>query len=214
MPLFASRAKTIVRAKGPKPVETSGDAMGRLQAYTNSLLAGDLRQSIQLPPGEDLNEWLAINTCEFLESAKTLYSLVESDCDASSEKCKVMNAGESWRYLWADGKTYKKPTEVSAPKYIELLFAWAQAQISDQALFPTEPGVPFPKTFLSVVKQMFKRFFRVYAHIYLCHFDVILKLGCEAHLNTCTRHFVLFVREFGLVDADDLEPLKPVIDMW
>jgi len=214
MPLFVSRAKTIVRAKGAKPSEAGNDAIARLQAYTNSLLAGDLRMSIQLPADEDLNEWLAINTCEFLETAKTLYSLVEKDCDESSEKCAVMNAGEGWKYLWADGQTYKKPTEVSAPKYIELLFAWVQAQVSDQALFPTEPGVPFPKNFMAIVKQIFKRLFRVYAHISLCHFDTILKLGCEAHLNTCTKHFVLFVREFGLVDADDLEPLKPVIDMW
>jgi MOB kinase activator 1 len=32
----------------------------------------------------------------------------------------------------------------------------------------------------------------VYAHIYHSHFQVIMKLQEEAHLNTCFKHFTLF----------------------
>ena len=31
-------------------------------------------------------------------------------------------------------------------------------------------GIPFPKNFISVIKVIFKRLFRVYAHIYHSHF--------------------------------------------
>ena len=31
-------------------------------------------------------------------------------------------------------------------------------------------GIPFPKNFMSVIKVIFKRLFRVYAHIYHSHF--------------------------------------------
>lgn len=45
-------------------------------------------------------------------------------------------------------------------------------------------GVPFPKNFRETVRNIFKRLFRVYAHIYHSHFPKIVALGEEAHLNT------------------------------
>ncbi len=45
-------------------------------------------------------------------------------------------------------------------------------------------GVPFPKNFVVLVSNIFKRLFRVYAHIYHSHFPKIVSLGEEAHLNT------------------------------
>lgn len=71
--------------------------------------------------------------------------------------------------------------------------------------------IPFPKSFLSVVKVIFKRLFRVYAHIYYTHFDKIMSLSAEAHLNTCFKHFSMFVKEFELVDAKELAPLAHLI---
>jgi MOB kinase activator 1 len=53
-------------------------------------------------------------------------------------------------------------------------------------------GAPFPPNFRDVVKTIFKRLFRVYAHIYHSHFQMIVKLKEEAHLNTCFKHFTLF----------------------
>ena len=73
-------------------------------------------------------------------------------------------------------------------------------------------GTPFPKNFQSIVKTIFKRLFRVYAHIYHSHFQKITSLGAEAHLNTCFKHFIYFVDEFKLIEAKELEPLKDLID--
>lgn len=53
-------------------------------------------------------------------------------------------------------------------------------------------GAPFPANFRDVVKTIFKRLFRVYAHIYHTHFQKIVSLKEEAHLNTCFKHFILF----------------------
>lgn len=54
-------------------------------------------------------------------------------------------------------------------------------------------GAPFPVNFRDVVKTIFKRLFRVYAHIYHSHFQKIVSLKEEAHLNTCFKHFILFI---------------------
>lgn len=48
--------------------------------------------------------------------------------------------------------------------------------------------------------MLFKRLYRVYAHIYCHHYSVVRGLGLEAHLNTGFKHYVLFVEEFGLAD--------------
>ncbi len=74
-----------------------------------------------------------------------------------------------YEYGWADGKDVKKPMKVSAPEYIDLLFNWIQMTLEDESTFPTLEGQPFPKHFKSVVKTIFKKLFRVYAHVYYSH---------------------------------------------
>ena len=44
--------------------------------------------------------------------------------------------------------------------------------------------MPFPKNFQTTVKLIFKRLFRVYAHMYYSHFQKVVSLNEEAHLNT------------------------------
>lgn len=60
-------------------------------------------------------------------------------------------------------------------------------------------GAPFPMNFRDVVKTIFKRLFRVYAHIYHSHFQKIVSLKEEAHLNTCFKHFILFTHVLHLL---------------
>lgn len=70
----------------------------------------------------------------------------------------------------------------------------------------TAAGAPFPPNFRDVVKTIFKRLFRVYAHIYHSHFQKIVSLKEEAHLNTCFKHFVLFT----WVSASSSLPSTPI----
>jgi len=119
----------------------------------------------------------------------------------------MMSAGPRFEYLWEDGQKYKKPTKLSAPDYVDALLNWAQSILEDESVFPNRIGIPFPRSFRDTVKTIFRRLFRVYAHIYSNHFDQICALGIEAHLNTSYRHFFLFVNEFDLVDKKELAPL-------
>lgn len=163
-----------------------------------------------LPAGEDLNEWLAVNTVDFFNEISLLYGTITEFCTPAT--CPVMSAGVQYNYLWADGVKVKKPIKVSAPEYVDLLMSWVESQLNDESIFPLQLGTKFPKNFASIVKVIFKRLFRVYAHIYHSHFQKIVGLGAEAHLNTCFKHFIYFVREFQLIDEKEQEPLKELID--
>ena len=46
---------------------------------------------MKLPPGEDLCEWLAVNTVDFYNAASVLYGSLEEFCTSTS--CPVMTAG-------------------------------------------------------------------------------------------------------------------------
>lgn len=95
---------------------------------------------------------------------------------------------------------------------------------------------------MSVAKTILKRLFRVYAHIYHQHFDSVMQLQEEAHLNTSFKHFIFFVQvqkkafssvdlcflicfvnvfvvavlclpqEFNLIDRKELVPLQELIE--
>ncbi|KAI0368091.1 Mob1/phocein [Pilatotrama ljubarskyi] len=126
---------------------------------------------------------------------------------AEATLCPIMSAGPRYEYLWEDGVRYKKATKLPAPEYVDALMNWAQGLLDNEEIFPSEMGKPFPKNFRDTIGRLFRRLFRVYAHLYSNHFDHICALGIEAHLNTSYRHFFLFVNEFDLVDKRELAPL-------
>lgn len=140
-----------------------------------------------------------------------LYGTITEFC--SEESCPVMTAGPKYEYHWADGTTVKKPIKCSAPKYIDYLMTWVQDQLDDETIFPSKIGVPFPKNFVGIAKTIFKRLFRVYAHVYHQHFKQVVQLGEKAHLNTSFKHFIFFVQEFTLIEKRELAPLSELIDM-
>jgi MOB kinase activator 1 len=206
-----------------------------------TLGSGNLRDAVRLPPGEDLNEWLAVNSkphtaysllenvklffllctnelinaflfkaVDFFNQVNILYGTLMEFCTPTT--CPTMSAGPKFEYRWADGIQIKKPIEVSAPKYVEYLMDWIEVQLDDESIFPQKLGTPFPQNFREVVKTIFKRLFRVYAHIYHTHFQKIVSLKEEAHLNTCFKHFTLFTWEFKLIDKAELAPLIDLIE--
>ena len=77
----------------------------------------------------------------------------------------------------------------------QLLLQWVQAQLDDATIFPTEQDVPFPQDFREIVGNLFRRLFRVYAHVYHSHMERVVELSFEAHLNSCFKHFLYFVLE-------------------
>ena len=195
----------------PKKSFSKGTKRHELHKHAKATLgSGNLKQAVQLPDSEDLNEWLAVNTVDFYNQVNLLYGSIGEYCTDSS--CPIMSAGPKFEYFWADGEKIKKPIKVTAPEYMEYLMTWVQDTLDNETIFPSRVDVPFPRQFQTVVKNIFKRLFRVYAHIYYNHFQKIVSLGEEAHLNTCFKHFYLFINEFNLVDKRETAPLQELID--
>jgi MOB kinase activator 1 len=218
-----------------------------------------MAQAVKLPPNENINEWLAINSMfmprfiplfiniqvfgsklheptsffvpsfphphffpppspppspphpavDFFNELNLIYGTVQQTC--TEENCPTMNAGPGYEYLWQDPVRFPTPTEMSAPKYVDHLMEWAESQINDDSLFPLTPGTEFPRDFKKRISTIFRRFFRVYGHIYHRHLDDIITLSADQHLHTCFKHFALFCLEFNLVPPVELEPLQDVI---
>jgi len=204
--LYGKKSQTF----RPKKNIQEGTKQYQLKQYAEATLgSGNLRLAVKLPEGEDLNEWLAVNTVDFFNQINMLYGTITEFC--TPQACPVMSAGPKYEYHWADGTTIKKAIKVSAPEYVDYLMTWVQNQLDDESIFPSKIGVPFPKNFQPLVKNIFKRLFRVYAHIYHSHFPKIVSLGEEAHLNTSFKHFIYFIQEFSLVEKKELAPLQELI---
>ncbi|CAO1619263.1 unnamed protein product [Parajaminaea phylloscopi] len=192
----------------PKRNIPEGTKQYQLKRYAEATLgSGNLRAAVLLPHGEDLDEWLAVNTVDFFNHLNMLYGTITEFCTPAS--CPTMSAGPRYEYHWQDASNpqYRKPTKLCAPDYVDCLMGWTQAMLDDQSLFPSKVGVPFPPNFQATVKSILRRLFRVYAHMYNHHFAHICALSVEAHLNTSYRHFLLFITEFDIVDPKELAPL-------
>uniref|UniRef100_A0A7S0R1G3 MOB kinase activator-like 1A n=1 Tax=Pyramimonas obovata TaxID=1411642 RepID=A0A7S0R1G3_9CHLO len=209
MSLFGlGRNSRTFRPKKTAPIGSKGAS---LRKHIDATLgSGNLREAVVLPPGEDLSEWLAVNTVDFYNAVNLLYNTLTEFC--TPETCPCMSAGPKYEYRWADGVKVKKPIECSAPEYVEYLMEWIECQLDDEEIFPQRLGSPFPRNFIENVRTICKRLFRVYAHMYHSHFQKICTLGEEAHLNTCFKHFLYFCQHFNLIDKKELAPLQELID--
>lgn len=135
-----------------------------------------------------------------------LFGTITDNC--TDETCPSMTAGPKMEYTWT---TDDSVVPCTAPVYIDYLFSSVQDEIDDENIFPSQIGKPFPLNFTKTVQTIVRRLFRVYAHVYHEHFDLIQNLKSTEHLNTSFKHFMLFIQEFKLMDLQDLEPLQPLI---
>jgi MOB kinase activator 1 len=182
----------------------------KLQQISQATLGtGDLRAAVKLPAGENLNDWLAVSVVDFFNQLSCLFAPVAEFC--TPKTCPEMTAGPGFKYAWQDSEKYKKPTMLPANEYITNVMLWTEKYVNDEKIFPSDPSVPFPGDFQEIAKNIFKRLFRIYAHIYHHHRENIRSIGAEAHLNTSFRHFVFFAQEFKLIPDDQLAPLKEII---
>lgn len=136
-----------------------------------------------------------------------LYGTISESC--THIKCPKMTAGPQNEYYWSDGKS--SPIGFPAPIYIDYLMTWVQDELDDENIFPSQIGKQFPENFSHIAQTIMKRLFRVYAHIYHQHFELIEQLKAIEHLNTSFKHFILFVQEFNLIDTKQLFPLEDLI---
>ncbi|XP_046375593.1 MOB kinase activator 3B-like [Haliotis rufescens] len=176
-----------------------------------SLNAGiDLKEVVRLPQGEDMNDWIAVHVVDFFNRINLLYGTICEHC--TEQTCPTMSGGPKYEYFWSDGLNYKKATALPASRYIALLMEWIETQINDENIFPVSAETQFPRNYIQVVKKILSRLFRVFVHVYIHHFDKLVAIGAEAHVNTCYKHFYYFVNEYTLVDKKELEPLREMTE--
>ena len=103
--------KRVIKVSKPRTTAS------RLQKIAqDTLRIGDLGVAVSLPPGEVLDEWLAVKTIEFYKEVSLLYGCLTEFC--TGESCPTMSAGQRFEYLWADSTSSKRPLKVPAAKYI------------------------------------------------------------------------------------------------
>ncbi|CCW61074.1 unnamed protein product [Phytomonas sp. EM1] len=194
----------------PKKKHKEGTQRYNLHKYAKTLVrSGDLAKSVQLPPGADIHHWLSAQTIDFYNITNVLYGSLTEFCTQTT--CPIMSSGPRFEYMWRDPPEYPKATKVSAPKYVRLLMEWIERQINDERIFPTEDQNPYSEDFFDRVRNIIRRLFRVYAHVYYSHFIQIRDLKEESHLNTAFKHFMYFVWEFDLIPRDELTPLYDLL---
>ncbi|QDS73737.1 Maintenance of ploidy protein mob1 [Venturia effusa] len=213
MTSFITTINSRTRAPFRPSKANKGTPNWQLKQFAEATLgSGSLRKAVKLPEGEDENEWLAVNVVDFYNQINLLYGSITEFC--SPQSCPEMKATDEFEYLWQDNEQFKKPTKMPAPEYVEHLMSWVQGHVDNEQMFPSRIGVPFPRTFRPLILQIFKRLYRVYAHIYCHHYPVVINLGLEPHLNTSFKHYVLFVQEFGLAEGsrDFWGPLGDLVE--
>lgn len=169
----------------------------------------DLSTSVKLPSGCNINHWLSTHTIDFYNIINIVRGTLTEFCTPLT--CPVMCAGSRYEYLWKDDKQYYKAVKVSAPEYIDLLMLWIESQINDEHIFPSEEHNPYPDNFIIIVRNIFKKLFRVFAHIYYSHITMIRELQMELYFNTSFNHFMMFIWEFDLVSKKEMLPLYDLI---
>ncbi|CEP09783.1 hypothetical protein [Parasitella parasitica] len=124
--------------------------------------------------------------------------------------CPAMSAGPGVEYTWVDASS--KKIRLSAPQYIDYMASSIQNMMGDETLFPTKAGRDFPREFPQLIRRIFGQLFRLFAHIYHHHYDKILCLYEEPHLNSLFAHFISFAKEFDLLEKKEIQPLQELID--
>lgn len=132
-----SKDKTFRPRKRFEPGTQRFELYKKAQASLKSGL--DLRKVVQLPDGENICDWIAVHVVDFFNRINLIYGTMSEFCTERS--CPIMSGGLRYEYRWQDGDEYKKPTKLSALKYMNLLMDWIESLINNEDIFPTRVGV-------------------------------------------------------------------------
>ncbi|KAF0977051.1 hypothetical protein FDP41_003704 [Naegleria fowleri] len=152
-----------------------------------------VQESVKLPPGENVNEWISFHMIDFYNKINAIFVLATCICGETQVP-----------------KKYKKATEVSAPEYIALSIDKIENLLNDTTIFSTSGD--FPKDFRKIVKDMSKKIFRVYAHVFHQHFNEVKERKMETNFLFAFKHFLFFAMEFRLLNEKELEPMVSWIE--
>jgi len=203
---------TVPASGRSKPRKTKRTKYHKLGVNPNNTLkVGDMRLAVRKPEAEMLGEWLTSNAVEISKEIEFIYGVLADYC--TKENCPSMTAGRRFEYLWADGVKYIEPVKLSAPEYVQHLMVWVEKMLKPYVNKKklTQTGEFASKSWKKAFRNIFKRLFRVYAHIYHSHMKIIEELKVQKHVNTSFKRFVLFVDEFSIITPAHMEPLSDLV---
>ncbi|KAK1335315.1 hypothetical protein QTO34_003101 [Cnephaeus nilssonii] len=190
--------KSKAKPNGKKPAAEEKKVYLEPEYAKSRITDCEFRELVVLPREIDLNEWLASNTTTFFHHVNLQYSTISEFC--TGEACQTMAVCNT-QYYWYDERG--KKVKCTAPQYVDFVMSSVQKLVTDEDVFPTKYGREFPNSFESLVKKICRYLFHVLAHIYSSHFKETLALELHGHLNTLYIHFILFAREFNLLDPKE-----------
>ncbi|POM61723.1 Maintenance of ploidy protein mob1 [Phytophthora palmivora] len=199
----------------PRKKHVSGTRTWNLHRHIKDSMASglDLADCIQLPEGCQRDEWIAVHVIDFFNEISLLFGTISEFCTHTS--CPQMSAGPCYTYLWADGVQQVTPVSLPASEYVARLLEWVEGQLDDPQLFPDTYNTATSSSsgecnskFTRAARNILKRLFRVYAHMYHNHLQNYVALHAESHLNFCFKRFILFVRQFELIEQKELNALR------
>mmetsp|Transcript_16533 Transcript_16533/g.18688 ORF Transcript_16533/g.18688 Transcript_16533/m.18688 type:complete len:237 (-) Transcript_16533:309-1019(-) len=169
----------------------------------------NLKEAIKCPPGEDMNEWIAANTFDFLNEINILWG----HCIDQEAHSRYLEPGSGFpkgvTYRWSNDRAV-----MTGPDYVEVALIWIDDQCANPDIFPdtdTNQGTNYPENFVEIyVKKIFVKLFRIFCIIYWSYKD---DMGEHLiHLNTCFRHYIYFALEHNLLPEDEKE-IMPIEDI-
>lgn len=161
----------------------------------------DILKLVKLQNSIEYQEWMAFNTKMFFEQINVLYGAIAEYC--TPKTCPTMNAPLNNHFYWLDDKG--KKCKYSASQYIDTVLTYAAKATSDERLFPTKLGIPFPPQFDTLVKKINKHLFQILAHMYHSHYTELLQLKLNTYVNSIYLHFYSFNRSFSILDDKEIE---------
>lgn len=167
----------------------------------------ELQETVPVPTGVDINEWLATNTLSFYNHISLIYDSLHEVC--TSHTCVTVSTGAPMNFTWVDDRG--KKVRLSAPQYIELVIIQIEKYITDESVFPTKYDMTFPTNLQTIVKKIFRLMFHIIVHIYQSHYEHIAEMKQLSALNTLFIHFMYFQTEHGLLESKELQPLEDLI---
>ncbi|KAJ8249822.1 hypothetical protein COCON_G00230380 [Conger conger] len=179
-----------------------------MQGYVSARIAEiDVDMLTALPVGFDKAEWVASHTVAFFKHINLLSSALSDFC--TSGTCPTITGPDGMTYYWTDEQG--KKLKCSGPLYTDYAMSYIQELLSDEDVFPTKAGSPFPNGFVFLVQRIFLYLFHTLAHLYWAHFRDVARVGMHPHLNTLFAHLVTFGREFQLLEPSDTTPMEDLI---
>ncbi|XP_053385293.1 MOB kinase activator 2-like isoform X2 [Mercenaria mercenaria] len=177
------------------------------QCVRDRITNTDFYRLVSLPECLDYNEWLATHAVSFFNHVNLMYGVISEYC--TGETCATMTGPGNVQFCWTDEKG--KKSKESAAQYIDYVTTYIQKTISDESIFPTKFGHPFPTTFEATVKRIHKYLLHIIAHIYHVHYKELLMLGLNGHMNSLFTHFMVFNIKFDLLEEKDYDMLNELL---